>query len=135
MPVIRTTVIKGFADRALQEEISRTLSDALLNVMGEVSRPWIYSMVEEVNPGAWYFSSFGDVMPDENTVASGRAQIEEHHAKRLTKATPRRSRRSWRNERVIWRPVVAHRAQLPGSGANRGVLHPIVRVPQSQSCR
>jgi len=89
MPVIRTTVIKGFIDRALQEEISRGLSDALLNVMGEVSRPWIYSIVEEVNPGSWYFSSFGDVMPDESTVASGRAQIEEHLRTRLTESRVR----------------------------------------------
>lgn len=86
MPVIRATFIKGFTDRALQEEISRALSDTLLGIMGEVSRPWIYSMVEEVNPGAWYFSSFGDVMPDESTVASGRAQIEEHRAKKLTES-------------------------------------------------
>lgn len=86
MPVIRTTVIKGFTDRTLQEEISRSLSDALLNIMGEVSRPWIYSIVEEVNPGSWYFSSFGDVMPDESTVASGRAQIEEHRRTRLTES-------------------------------------------------
>jgi ketosteroid isomerase-like protein/phenylpyruvate tautomerase PptA (4-oxalocrotonate tautomerase family) len=86
VPVIRTTVIKGFTDRALQEEISRGLSDALLNIMGEVSRPWIYSIVEEVNPGSWYFSSFGDVMPDESTVASGRTQIEEHRRTRLTAA-------------------------------------------------
>jgi len=84
MPVIRVNVIEGFADRALREEISRGMSDALLSIMGEVSRPWIYSLVEEVKPGAWYFSSFGDVMPDENTVASGRTQIEEHHRKRLT---------------------------------------------------
>jgi len=89
MPVIRTTVIEGFTDRALREEISRGLSDALLNIMGEVSRPWIYSLVEEVKPGAWYFSSFGDVMPDENTVASGRAQIEQHHRTRLNEARVR----------------------------------------------
>jgi len=85
MPIIKTTVIRGFTDRPIQEEITRAMADALMYSLGEVSRPWVYSLVEEVEPGQWYFSSFGDVMPDENTVASGRAQIEEHRSKRLTR--------------------------------------------------
>jgi ketosteroid isomerase-like protein/phenylpyruvate tautomerase PptA (4-oxalocrotonate tautomerase family) len=84
MPIIRTTFIEGFADRDLVEEISRNMSDTLMRSLGEVSREWIYSLVDEVKPGAWYFSKFGDIMPDEQTVASGHAQIAEHRRTRLT---------------------------------------------------
>lgn len=63
MPIVRTTLIDGFATVAQKGEVVRRTTDAIAEVFGEMSRPYVFSLVEEVQPGAW--SIGGLVLTDE----------------------------------------------------------------------
>lgn len=83
MPIIRTTLVEGFATREQKEEVIVRLADVLVGVFGEITKPNIFSLVEEVKPGSW---SIGGVVADEAMVAGGRAVSEEQVARRLDEA-------------------------------------------------
>jgi ketosteroid isomerase-like protein/phenylpyruvate tautomerase PptA (4-oxalocrotonate tautomerase family) len=63
MPIVRTTLIEGFATAAQKGEVVRKTTDVIAEVFGEMSRPYVFSLVEEVRPGAW--SIGGLVLTDE----------------------------------------------------------------------
>ena len=63
MPIVRTTLIEGFATVAQKSEVVQKTTNVIAEVFGEVSRPYVFSLVEEVKPGAW--SIGGLVLTDE----------------------------------------------------------------------
>ena len=73
MPIIRTTLLKGFTTRDQREELIARFSDTLADVCGEVTRPYTFSLVEEVDPGNWQVQ--GQIMGEE-MIANGRAVAE-----------------------------------------------------------
>jgi phenylpyruvate tautomerase PptA (4-oxalocrotonate tautomerase family)/ketosteroid isomerase-like protein len=63
MPIVRTTLIRGFSTLAQRGELIQKVTDAVTSVFGEVTRPYIFALVEEVEAGAW--SIGGQILTDE----------------------------------------------------------------------
>jgi ketosteroid isomerase-like protein/phenylpyruvate tautomerase PptA (4-oxalocrotonate tautomerase family) len=63
MPIIRTTIVNGFATVAQKGEIAQRTTDVVCDVLGEMTRPYIFSLVDEIQPGA--LTVGGIVMTDE----------------------------------------------------------------------
>lgn len=63
MPIVRTTIINGFATLAQKGEIVQRTTDAVTSVLGEMTRPYIFALVDEITPGAW--SVGGAILNDE----------------------------------------------------------------------
>ena len=63
MPIVRTTIIQGFATLAQKGEIIQKTTDAITSVLGEMTRPYIFALVDEIQPGAW--SIGGGILTDE----------------------------------------------------------------------
>lgn len=89
MPVIRVTLLENFASSQEKSEIVQAMSNSLVNVMGEIVRPYIYSLVDEVPAGAW--SIQGGTLMTEEMMRSGIATSNEQRAKRLTEERVRRA--------------------------------------------
>jgi phenylpyruvate tautomerase PptA (4-oxalocrotonate tautomerase family)/ketosteroid isomerase-like protein len=81
MPIIRTTLLKGFTTNEQKSALAGALTDALIDTLGEPTRPYIFSLVDEVEPGTWQVQ--GQVMTAE-MIAAGRAMCEADLAKKLT---------------------------------------------------
>lgn len=81
MPIIRTTLLEGFATREVESELAVRLADTVADTVGDFSRPYIFSVVEEVKPGTW--SVQGQAMTEE-MIAAGHQMSEEYRAKKLT---------------------------------------------------
>lgn len=81
MPVIRTTLLEGFSTREQREEICTRLADTLVDIFGEVTKPYIFSIVDEVQPGAW---SIGGNVANEAMIANGVQISQADLAKKLT---------------------------------------------------
>jgi ketosteroid isomerase-like protein/phenylpyruvate tautomerase PptA (4-oxalocrotonate tautomerase family) len=82
MPVIRTTLLQGFSTPEERSELAIRLADTLIDVYGEIARPYIYSIVDEVLPGAWYMQ--GQLATDE-MIAHGFVEARQFRAKRVTR--------------------------------------------------
>lgn len=82
MPIIRVTLLEDFASLQQKGEIVHSLSDALTNVMGEIVRPYIYTLVDEVSPGAW--SVQGGTIMTEEMMRSGIGTSNQQRELRLT---------------------------------------------------
>src|SRR6185312_11028982 len=82
MPVIRTTLLQGFSTPKQRSELATRLADTLADVYGEYTRPFIYSIVDEVMPGTW---SMGGRLTDDEMIASGFVAGQEFRNKRVTK--------------------------------------------------
>lgn len=82
MPIIRVTILEGFASLQQKGEIVQQLSDGLTSVFGEIVRPYIYTLVDEVQPGAWGVQ--GGVLMTEEMMRSGIGTSNQQRAQRLT---------------------------------------------------
>ncbi len=82
MPIIRVTLLEDFASLAQKEEIVQELSNSLVSVMGEIVRPYIYTLVDEVSPGAW--SVQGGTIMTEEMMRAGIATSNQQRSQRLT---------------------------------------------------
>lgn len=82
MPVIRVTILEGFASLQQKGEIVQHLSDGLASVLGEIVRPYTYALVDEVQSGAWGVQ--GGVLMTEEMMRSGIATSERQRSLRLT---------------------------------------------------
>jgi len=80
MPVIRTTLLEGFSTKEQRGEVASRLADTLVDVFGPVTRPYVFSIVEEVLPGAW---SIGGQLATEEMIAGGVAASQEYLATKL----------------------------------------------------
>lgn len=81
MPIIRTTLLRGFTTQEQQAELISALAETMVSVLGEITRNQIMSLVEEVEPGAWQTQG---MILTEDIIAAGRAVSLEQTAKRLT---------------------------------------------------
>jgi len=81
MPVIRTTLLEGFATPPQRSEVASRLAETLVDIFGEVTKPYVFSIVEEVKPGTW---SIGGFLASEEMIANGRATSQEQIAKKIT---------------------------------------------------
>ena len=81
MPVIRTTLLEGFASPEQRSQVATRLHETLIDVFGEVTRPFIFSIVDEVKPGTW---TIGGQLADEEMIAGGRANSQAELAKKVT---------------------------------------------------
>jgi ketosteroid isomerase-like protein/phenylpyruvate tautomerase PptA (4-oxalocrotonate tautomerase family) len=63
MPIVRTTLVNGFASTAQKGEIAQRTTDVVADVLGEMTRPYIFSLVDEIAPGA--LTVGGVIMTDE----------------------------------------------------------------------
>lgn len=82
MPIIRLTLLENFASSAEKEEIVQELSNSLVSVMGEIVRPYIYALVDEVPAGAW--SIQGGTIMTEEMMREGIAVSNQQRSQRLT---------------------------------------------------
>lgn len=89
MPIIRVTVLEGFASLAQKAEIVQELSSALASVLGEIVRPYTYALVDEVQSGAWGIQG-GQLMTEE-MMRAGIGTVERQRAVRLTEERVRRA--------------------------------------------
>ncbi|WP_052457463.1 MULTISPECIES: tautomerase family protein [unclassified Streptomyces] len=62
MPIIRVSLLEGWTTEQ-KAEVARELTESLVSVLGEVSRPYIYAVVEEMQAGAVAFG--GNVITHE----------------------------------------------------------------------
>lgn len=81
MPIIRVSLVEGFATMAKKAEITARMTDALAAAMGEVTRPMTYVVVDDIKPGA---VSFAGVLITEETMRAGLVGSEQELAVRLT---------------------------------------------------
>jgi ketosteroid isomerase-like protein/phenylpyruvate tautomerase PptA (4-oxalocrotonate tautomerase family) len=81
MPVIRTTLLEGFSTEEQRAEICTRLADTLVDIFGEVTKPYIFSIVDEIKPGAW---SIGGNVANEAMIANGVQISQADLAKKLT---------------------------------------------------
>ncbi|MFJ9521974.1 nuclear transport factor 2 family protein [Kitasatospora sp. NPDC101801] len=84
MPIIRVSLIEGFASMAEKAQITIEMTDALVAVMGEVARPFVYVTVDDMKPGA---TSVGGNLLTEEMMRGGIVSSEQELA---VKVTPRR---------------------------------------------
>ena len=89
MPIIRLTILEGFASLAEKGEIVQELSNTLVSVMGEIVRPYIYTLVDEVQPGAWGIQG-GQLMTEE-MMRAGIGTSNQQRALRLTEDRVKRA--------------------------------------------
>ncbi|PSB09059.1 hypothetical protein C7B62_14585 [Pleurocapsa sp. CCALA 161] len=82
MPIIRLTLLEDFASLTEKGEIVQALGDSLVAVMGEIVRPYIYTLVDEVPPGAW--SIQGGTIMTEEMMRAGIATSNQQRSQRLT---------------------------------------------------
>ena len=82
MPIIRLTLLENFASSGEKEEIVQELSNSLVSVMGEIVRPYIYALVDEVPAGAW--SIQGGTIMTEEMMREGIAVSNQQRSQRLT---------------------------------------------------
>ena len=82
MPIIRVTLLEDFASSQQKGEIVQELSNALANVMGEIVRPYVYTLVDEVPAGAWAVQG-GTIMTEE-MMRAGIGTSNQQRALRLT---------------------------------------------------
>jgi phenylpyruvate tautomerase PptA (4-oxalocrotonate tautomerase family)/ketosteroid isomerase-like protein len=82
MPIIRVTLLEDFASLQEKGEIVQELSNTLANVMGEIVRPYTYTLVDEVSAGAWGVQ--GGVLMTEEMMRAGIATSNQQRALRLT---------------------------------------------------
>ena len=82
MPIIRVTLLEDFASSQQKGEIVQELSNALTNVMGEIVRPYVYTLVDEVPAGAWAVQG-GTIMTEE-MMRAGIGTSNQQRALRLT---------------------------------------------------
>lgn len=87
MPIIRVTLLEDFASLETKGEIVKALSDTLASVMGEIVRPYTYTLVDEVKAGAWAVQ--GGVLMTEEMERAGIATSLSQRAIRLTEARVR----------------------------------------------
>jgi 4-oxalocrotonate tautomerase family enzyme len=83
MPIIRTTVLKGFTTSEQKSQLVAALTEAMIDTLGEVTRPYIFSLVDEIEAGAWQVQ--GQIMTQE-MIEGGRAVGQDQLAKKLTVA-------------------------------------------------
>jgi ketosteroid isomerase-like protein/phenylpyruvate tautomerase PptA (4-oxalocrotonate tautomerase family) len=81
MPIIRTTLLEGFATREQESLLALKLADAVADTFGDFTRPYIFSLVEEVKPRTWAVQ--GQAMTEE-MIAAGRVMTQDYLAKKLT---------------------------------------------------
>jgi phenylpyruvate tautomerase PptA (4-oxalocrotonate tautomerase family)/ketosteroid isomerase-like protein len=81
MPIVRTTLLEGFATREQEAELAVRLADTVADTFGDFSRPYIFSLIEEVKPRTWAVQ--GQAMTEE-MIAAGRVMAEEWQAKKVT---------------------------------------------------
>ncbi|MFG2823122.1 nuclear transport factor 2 family protein [Kitasatospora sp. NPDC048365] len=81
MPIIRVSLIEGFASMAEKAQITTEMTDALVAVMGEVARPFIYVTVDDMKPGA---TSVGGTLLTEEMMRGGIVSSEQELAVKLT---------------------------------------------------
>ncbi|CAL9674958.1 nuclear transport factor 2 family protein [Streptomyces sp. enrichment culture] len=62
MPIIRVSLLEGWTMEQ-KAQVARELTEGLVSVLGEVSRPFIYVVVDEMQAGAVAFA--GNVITDE----------------------------------------------------------------------
>ncbi|GLV79358.1 tautomerase family protein [Streptomyces hygroscopicus] len=62
MPIIRVSLLEGWTMEQ-KAQVARELTESLVSVLGEVSRPYIYAVVDEMQAGAVAFG--GNVITDE----------------------------------------------------------------------
>ncbi|MBV9386091.1 MAG: nuclear transport factor 2 family protein [Chroococcidiopsidaceae cyanobacterium CP_BM_ER_R8_30] len=84
MPIIRVTLLEDFASLEEKGEIVKALSDTLASVMGEIVRPYTYTLVDEVKAGAWAVQ--GGVLMTEEMERAGIGTSLSQRAIRLTEA-------------------------------------------------
>jgi len=89
MPIIRVSILEGFASLQQKGEIVQQLSDGLVSVFGEIVRPYIYTLVDEVQPGAWGVQ--GGVLMTEEMMRSGIGTSNQQRALRLTEERVRQA--------------------------------------------
>ena len=89
MPIIRLTLLENFASSAEKEEIVKELTNGLVSVMGEIVRPYIYALVDEVPAGAW--SIQGGTIMTEEMMREGIAISNQQRSQRLTEDLVRRA--------------------------------------------
>lgn len=82
MPIIRVTILEGFASLQQKGEIVQQLSNGLASVLGEIVRPYTYTLVDEVQSGAWGVQ--GGVLMTEEMMRAGIATSEQQRELRLT---------------------------------------------------
>ncbi|MFR9795715.1 tautomerase family protein [Streptomyces sp. MS06] len=83
MPIIRVSLLEGWS-QAQKARIAHDMTQALVGVLGEVSRPFVYAIVEEMQAGAVAFA--GNLITaemNEEALALSRSQL-------ATKVTPER---------------------------------------------
>lgn len=81
MPVIRVTLLEGFASADQKGEIAQELSNSLASVLGDIVRPYTYALVDEVQSGAW--SVQGGQLMTEEMLRSGIATSERQRSLRV----------------------------------------------------
>jgi phenylpyruvate tautomerase PptA (4-oxalocrotonate tautomerase family)/ketosteroid isomerase-like protein len=84
MPIIRVTLLEDFASLEEKGEIVKALSDTLASVMGEIVRPYTYTLIDEVKAGTWAVQ--GGVMMTEEMMRAGISTSLGQRAIRLTEA-------------------------------------------------
>ncbi|MGW4984309.1 tautomerase family protein [Streptomyces mirabilis] len=62
MPIIRVSLLEGWTMEQ-KAQVTQEMTEALVSVLGEVSRPYIYVVVDEMQAGAVAFA--GNVITDE----------------------------------------------------------------------
>ncbi|GGR95433.1 MULTISPECIES: nuclear transport factor 2 family protein [Streptomyces] len=68
MPIIRVSLMEGFASRAEQAQIAYGMTEALVDVMGDLVRPYVYVTVDDLRAGA---TAVGGTMLTEVDVRDG----------------------------------------------------------------
>ncbi|MDH6116721.1 nuclear transport factor 2 family protein [Kitasatospora sp. GAS204B] len=81
MPIIKVNLIEGFATLAEKSQITMEMTEALVTVMGEVTRQFTYVSVEDMKPGA---VSMGGQLVTEETMRGGLVLSEQELAVKLT---------------------------------------------------
>ncbi|HEX5402925.1 MAG TPA: nuclear transport factor 2 family protein, partial [Pseudonocardiaceae bacterium] len=81
MPIVRTTLLEGFATADQRSELVSRLADTVVDVFGPVTKPYIFSIVEEVMPGTW---SIGGQVANEDMIQGGRAASQAYLATKVT---------------------------------------------------
>lgn len=89
MPIIRVTILEGFASAEQKGEIAQQLSNSLASVLGESVRPYTYALVDEVQSGAW--SIQGGQLMTEEMMRSGIATSERQRSLRLNEDLVRKA--------------------------------------------
>jgi phenylpyruvate tautomerase PptA (4-oxalocrotonate tautomerase family)/ketosteroid isomerase-like protein len=81
MPIIRTSLLEGFATKEQESALAVRMADVVADTFGDFTKPYIFSIVDEVKPGSW--SVQGQAMTEE-MIAAGRAMSQDWLAKKLT---------------------------------------------------